>query len=90
MSSSDRAQQRILEDIDALGLQRHLTELTARGYTTIRGVLSEATVENAKSAILNRVARNTGKDINPATAEEDDYRGMTYLPYLLYLPTSSL
>ena len=84
MSSNDRAQQRILEDIDALGLQRHLTELTARGYTTIRGVLSEATVENAKSAILNRVARNTGKDINPATAEEDDYRGMTYLPYLLY------
>ena len=81
---SDAALARTLATIDELGLNGHLIELEAQGYTTIKGVLNEAQIATAKEAILDRVARDTGKRLDLATATEADFAGLTYLPYLLY------
>ncbi|MDP6375476.1 MAG: phytanoyl-CoA dioxygenase family protein [Pseudomonadales bacterium] len=75
---------RILSDIEALGLQQNLTELEIQGYTVVPGVLSADQVERAKAAILARVKRDTGNDVDPDNATAGDSEGMTYLPYLLY------
>ncbi len=78
------ARERVLAEIDARQLDRHLVELETQGYTTIPGVLDDDTIERAKAAILDRVERLTGRRVDPETATEGDYEGMTYLPYLLY------
>jgi ectoine hydroxylase-related dioxygenase (phytanoyl-CoA dioxygenase family) len=83
-SSDQRALRRTLGKINLLGLNDHLSELETRGYTTIKGVLTEDRIRRAKEAILDRVEQMTGKRIDPTTATEDDYQGMSYLPYLLY------
>ena len=83
-SPSDRALERILNTVDELGLKDNLVELETQGFTTIPGVLTQRQVDAAKAAILDRVARDTGKRIDPATATADDFEGMTYLPYMLY------
>ena len=84
LTPSMRAQQRVLAQIRELGLNDHLIELDALGYTVIPGVLSESVVERARQAILRRVEQMTGRCIDPDTAGEQDFEGMTYLPYLLY------
>jgi ectoine hydroxylase-related dioxygenase (phytanoyl-CoA dioxygenase family) len=83
-TAGSQALQRILETIAELGLNNHLIDLETQGYTTIRGVLSTQTVKHAREAILARVERNTGTHIDLDTATEEDFEGMTYLPYLLY------
>lgn len=75
---------RVLEVITNEDLNQHLVELETQGFTTIRGVLSAATMARAKAAILRRVEKATGRKIDPDTATQQDYEGMTYLPYLLY------
>ena len=75
---------RILAEIDELGLKEHLIELETRGFTTIEGVLSKGTVERAQAAILDRVEQETGSRIDIETATEDDFEGLKYIPYLLY------
>jgi ectoine hydroxylase-related dioxygenase (phytanoyl-CoA dioxygenase family) len=84
MQPRDRALQRILTSIDDLGLAAHLLDLGAVGYTVVQGVLSSDTVARAKAAILSRVERKTGSTIDPAAATEADFKGMQYLPYLLF------
>jgi len=76
--------QRILDAIDEFGLKDNLIDLETSGYTTIHGVLSEDTMVRARQAILARVERDSGKRVDIEAATEDDYEGMTYLPYLLY------
>lgn len=76
--------QRILDAIDEFGLKDNLIDLETSGYTTIHGVLSEDTMARARQAILARVERDSGKRVDIEAATEDDYEGMTYLPYLLY------
>ena len=83
-TKSPSALDRVMADIDAAELGPHLVELEAQGFTTIRGVLSEATIERAKAAILDRAEHLTGQRIDPGSATAADYEGMTYLPYLLY------
>ena len=75
---------RILADVHTLGLERNLVELDALGYTTLKGVLSADRIQSAKTAILERVRRDTGKRIDPETATAEDFAGMTYIPYMLY------
>ena len=75
---------RILGAIDELGLSGNVVELETHGFTTVKGVLSETQIERAKAAILARVERNVGHAINIDTATEDDFQGMTYVPYMLY------
>lgn len=83
-SAGSAALDRILGEIGDLGLEKNLLALETHGFTVIEGVLSEETLERAKSAILRRVERDTGRTIDPANATVDDYEGMNYLPYLLY------
>lgn len=75
---------RVLAEAGELELEAHLLEMETQGFTTIPGVLSEATIGRAKRAILDRVEAATGRKVDPDKATVDDYEGMTYLPYLLY------
>jgi hypothetical protein len=80
----DAALGRTLAEIDRLGLRDALLDLETLGYTVIPGVLSPDTVERAKAAILRRVETKTGRKIDPQAASAEDFRGMQYVPYLLY------
>ncbi|MEJ2087246.1 MAG: hypothetical protein P8Y69_01915, partial [Gammaproteobacteria bacterium] len=82
--SGSAALDRILTNIAALDLDKNLIELETRGYTTIRSVLPEDTVERAKAAILARVEQDSGKRIDIERATAEDFEGMKYIPYLLY------
>ena len=75
---------RVLDAIDEHGLTDNIVELEAHGFTTVKGVLSEARIERAKSAILARVAKHLGREIDLLSATAEDFQGMTYVPYLLY------
>ena len=75
---------RVLDAINELDLARHVVELETHGFTTIEGVISAPLVERAKHAILNRVARTSGRELDEHTASSEDIEGMTYIPYLLY------
>jgi ectoine hydroxylase-related dioxygenase (phytanoyl-CoA dioxygenase family) len=81
---SSQALERIMADISALGLEHNLIELETLGYTTIKGVLSPATVERAKAAIIRSTETFTGKTIDTAREDGTNLNGMTYIPYLLY------
>ena len=76
--------QRILDNIQALGLNDNLLELETRGYTTISNVLSQAQIERARAAIVARVERTSGRKVDIDTASGADVNGMQYIPYLLY------
>ena len=84
MSPNAEALARVTEDIDQLGLSSHLLELESQGFTTIKGVLSDDAINRAQTAILDRVEKDTGKRIDAASTDEDDWRGMLYIPYMLY------
>ncbi len=83
-NKGDAARRRVLDHLDRLGLNEHLAELEAVGYTTLKGILTDSTVERAQAAILKRVEEDTGRQIDIDTATQDEFEGMTYLPYLLY------
>jgi hypothetical protein len=80
----DESLRRILDEIAALDLKDNLIELETQGYTILPGVLSQPTIERAKTAILRRVEGKTGRPIDPRTATAADFNGMQYIPYLLY------
>ena len=83
-AQADSALGRTLADIDALELNDNLLELETQGFTTIKGVLSARQIAAAKAAIVERAESTCGKRIDVEHATEDDYPGMTYLPYMLY------
>ena len=82
--AESEALERVLGAIDELGLDRNVVELETHGFTTVKGVLSEAQIERAKAAILARAEGTVGHAIDVDTATEDDFQGMTYIPYMLY------
>lgn len=82
--NDDAAFQRIMDNINELGLNDHLLELTTVGYTVLPGVLSTDKIERAKAAILRRVEKKLGRTIDPHTATQADFHGMAYQHYLLY------
>jgi len=83
-SRNAEALDRILANIERLGLKDNLIELEALGYTRIDGVLSADQVERARAAILKRVEAETGNRIDLDTATEADFRDLTYVYYMLY------
>ncbi len=82
--AESEALERTLASIEELGLSKNVVELETHGFTTIPGAMPEAQVERAKAAILARVARQTGRELDPDTATSADFEGMTYIPYMLY------
>ncbi|MDA1300706.1 MAG: phytanoyl-CoA dioxygenase family protein [Proteobacteria bacterium] len=83
-TTNDPALQRILQSVESLGLTENLLELELQGYTVVKGVLSEDRIERAKAAILRRVERNAGHQVDPATATAADFHGMAYQHYLIF------
>lgn len=83
-AQASSARQRVHRQIEVLNLQSNVLDLTTTGFTVLPGILSNATIEQAKQAILQRVEKKTGKFIDSASATRDDFAGMTYLAYLLY------
>ena len=69
--AQDAALERVLEAVREHGLEGNLIELETKGYTTIRGALSEERTGRARDAILARVERTTGHkvDIHTETGE---------------------
>ncbi|HEX3917306.1 MAG TPA: phytanoyl-CoA dioxygenase family protein [Caulobacteraceae bacterium] len=80
----DQALRRTLETVESQGLSDHLQDLDVHGYTVVPGVLSAETVERAKAAIIRRAEKASGHGIDPQAATADDFKGMQYLPYLLF------
>ena len=78
------ARDRTTTEIDRLDLKHTVAELESTGYTILPGVLTPGTIERALAAILARAEKLAGHPIDLATATEEDFEGMTYLPYLLY------
>lgn len=83
-SMTDPALDRVLAEIDRLGLQNHLLELETQGFTVVKGVLTERQMSRAKDAIVARYERESGHHIDIETEDGSALRGLTYLPYLLY------
>src|SRR5262245_57319657 len=80
----DPALRRTLESIGQLGLEEHLNDIQVHGYTVLPGVLSAETIDRAKAAILRRAEKVSGHAIDPQSASDADFKGMQYLPYLLF------
>ncbi len=76
------AMMRVMDEIRDLGLSDHIAELEMQGYTVLPGILSKETVERAKAAIVRRVEKDTGTQVNQETGE--GFEGLTYIPYMLY------
>ena len=84
LSIDASARQRVLDQLSALDLQAHVLELEAQGFTTIRGALSRTQISRAKAAIVARVERTTGRAVDEAAESGANFKGMQYIPYLLY------
>ena len=80
----ESARDRVMQEIQALGLAENVIELDTVGYTIVPNVLDQTTVERTLAAILARVDELTGKRVDLKTATAEDFQGMTYLPYLIY------
>ena len=78
------ARERVLAEIEALGLNDNLRELEVQGFTVVEGALSEDRIERAKAAILRRVESKKGSTIDPASATAEDFNGMAYQHYLIF------
>ena len=78
------ARERVLAQIEVLGLNDNLRELEVQGFTVVEGALNEDRIERAKAAILRRVESKKGARIDPATATAEDFNGMTYQHYLIF------
>jgi ectoine hydroxylase-related dioxygenase (phytanoyl-CoA dioxygenase family) len=74
----------VVSAIEKLGLTDRLLELETQGFTTLPGVLSDEQIERAKAAILSRVARETGREIDVENESGEHWAGQRYVPYLLY------
>ena len=76
---------RTMDTIHTLGLAQNLIELETQGYTTLKGVLSPATIARAKAAIVKSTERFTGKGgLDIEDGDGSQLKGMTYIPHLLY------
>ena len=78
------ARERVLENIEDLGLTKELLQLETHGYAVVAGALSADKVDRAKAAILRRAEETAGKKIDPERASADDFNGMNYLHYLIF------
>jgi hypothetical protein len=72
----------IYREIRALGLESHLAELEAFGFTVIEGALSQQQVKGARDAILAISEERFGRRLDLET--ESDYADLQFIPFLLF------
>ena len=58
LADEDSAFKDIMARIDEYGLAQNLLDIEARGFTVLKGALSEDQIERAKAAILRRAEKN--------------------------------
>lgn len=78
------ARERVVAEIEDLGLAGALVELETQGFTTLKGAMAPDTLARAKAAIVRRAEKLTGRPIDLESASAADFLGMQYIAYLLY------
>ena len=76
--------QRILDNIDELGLTDNLVELETHGFTTIKSAISEEQAARARAAIIARVESESGRKVDIDRETGEGWEGLTFVPYLLF------
>jgi ectoine hydroxylase-related dioxygenase (phytanoyl-CoA dioxygenase family) len=82
--AESEALQRIMDDIDALGLTDNVLDVEVHGFTKISKAISEDQVERARAAIVARVESDTGRKVDVERETGEGWEGMTYVPYMLF------
>ncbi len=68
--SATRELNGLYRQIRSLGLETHVAEMDAFGFTVIPQALSKATVERARNSILATAEKRVGRCLDPETEEE--------------------
>lgn len=78
------AREATLADIANLGLERHVAELDAVGYTTVKGAIDPDQVARAKAAILGVMERKAGQPVDADNESQQAWNGISLAHYLLF------
>ena len=78
------AREATLADIANLGLERHVAELDAVGYTTVKGAIDRDQVAQAKAAILAVMERKAGQPVDADNEAQKAWNGISLAHYLLF------
>lgn len=78
------ARDKTLAEIGALGLETHVAELDAIGYTTVKGAIDADQVAAAKAAIVRVMQRKSGMPVDIESETAEAWNGVSLAHYLLY------
>lgn len=78
------AREQILAEIGELGLERHLGELDANGYTIVRGAIEPDQAIRARDAIVRVMERNLGRPVDIENETDEAWAGINLAAYLLF------
>ena len=74
-----------MANLEKMGRQDNRAELEERGFTIVPGVLSDGKVQRARAAIVSRMEKLFGHEVDLASETGKSYEGSRYVPYLLYV-----
>ena len=78
------ARDKTLAEIRDLGLETHVAELDAIGYTTVKGAIDADQVAAAKAAIVRVMQRKSGMEVDIESETAEAWNGVSLAHYLLY------
>ncbi|MYE10667.1 MAG: hypothetical protein F4X99_03180 [Gammaproteobacteria bacterium] len=78
------ARAQTLAEIRELGLERHLGELDAHGYTIVRGAIEPEQAVRARDAIVRVMERNQGRPVDIENETDEAWAGINLATYLLF------
>ena len=78
------ARDRTLAEIRELGLETHVAELDAIGYTTVKRAIDADEVARAKAAIVRVMERKSGMPVDIENETAEPWNGVSLAHYLLY------
>ena len=71
----------VLREIERLGLERHLHELDAYGFTVVENLIDPETVQTARQAICDICEQQTGR--KPDLEKGEEHPNWRFVPYLM-------
>ena len=71
----------VLREIERLGLERHLHELDAYGFTVVENLIDPETVQTARQAICDICEKQTGR--KPDLEKGEEHPNWRFVPYLM-------
>ena len=78
------ARDKTLAEIRELGLETHIAELDAIGYTTVKNAIDAEQVAQAKAAIVRVMERKSGMPVDIESETAEAWNGVSLAHYLLY------